>query len=101
MAAKKSPKPSDASVEAPRSTTKKAAKSPAKKTLLKKTSPSPDEIPASKAVKNSKKKSPIGEISREEIACEAFYVYERRVAQGLPGDPHGDWLEAERILRQR
>ena len=59
-------------------TAKKAAK-PAKKAAAKKVAP-----------KVSEKPSP------DMIARAAYLNYRRRVEQGLPGDSHGDWLEAER-----
>ena len=34
--------------------------------------------------------------SLDVIARAAYLNYRRRVEQGLPGDSHGDWLEAER-----
>lgn len=36
--------------------------------------------------------------TQEDIATRAYFVSERRRAAGLPGDEHGDWLEAERQL---
>lgn len=36
--------------------------------------------------------------SREAVAHAAYLNYRRRIEKGLPGDPHGDWLEAERQL---
>ncbi len=38
-------------------------------------------------------------ISSDEIALRAYFIAEKRNAQGLPGDPHQDWIEAERQLR--
>ena len=32
------------------------------------------------------------------LARAAYLNYRRRVEQGLPGDSHGDWLEAERYF---
>jgi len=37
-------------------------------------------------------------LSPDAIARAAYLNYRRRVEQGLPGDAHGDWLEAESIL---
>lgn len=34
--------------------------------------------------------------SLDTVARAAYLNYRRRVEQGLPGDSHGDWLEAER-----
>lgn len=36
--------------------------------------------------------------SQEDVAVRAYFVSEKRRADGLPGDEHGDWLEAERQL---
>ncbi len=36
--------------------------------------------------------------TQEEIALRAYFVSEKRRANGLPGDEHSDWLEAERQL---
>ncbi len=38
--------------------------------------------------------------SIDSIARAAYLNYRRRVEQGLPGDSHGDWLEAENQLHQ-
>lgn len=37
-------------------------------------------------------------ITREDVAMRAYFVSEKRRSAGLPGDEHGDWLEAERQL---
>jgi len=34
----------------------------------------------------------------EAVARAAYLIYRRRVELGLPGDSHGDWLQAEREL---
>lgn len=68
-----------ASVAAPKAT-KTAAKKPA-------SAPSP------KAPKAASKKP-----SLDEIARGAYLNYRSRVENGLPGDSHNDWLEAERKL---
>ena len=39
------------------------------------------------------------EIAQEIIAVRAYFISERRLAAGIPGDSFGDWLEAERQLR--
>jgi hypothetical protein len=38
-------------------------------------------------------------ISREEIALRAYFIAEKRQRDGLPGNEHLDWLEAERQLQ--
>ena len=40
------------------------------------------------------------EISHADIGVRAFLVWEKRNAQGLPGDESSDWIEAERQLRE-
>ncbi|HVJ46323.1 MAG TPA: hypothetical protein VM511_08055 [Luteolibacter sp.] len=81
MAAKKAAKKATSTDKAP-------AKKAAKKTAVKKT--------AQKAPKVEKKPAP----SLEAVARGAYLNYRRRVENGLPGDSHGDWLEAERQLRE-
>ena len=38
-------------------------------------------------------------ISREEIALRAYFIAEKRHRDGLPGNEHLDWLEAEKQLQ--
>lgn len=90
-----------------------AAKKTTKKTAAKKTAKSADETslksPAAKkttakkaatagpkAAAAPKKSAP----SIDSVARSAYLNYRRRVENGLPGDSHGDWLEAERQLRE-
>ncbi len=90
MAAKKTikttsePAPTD-SETTPKPVAKKATKA-AKKVAAKKAAPA-----AAPAVKKTAVKP-----SLDAIARAAYLNYRRRVEQGLPGDSHGDWLEAER-----
>ena len=93
MAAKKSAKSttdpvSKESEAAPKPVAKKAAKV-AKKAVAKKEAA----VPAAK--KAVAKKVP-AKPSLDAVARAAYLNYRRRVEQGLPGDSHGDWLEAER-----
>lgn len=74
--------PSDVAKAAP-PVAKKAAKKAATKVAAKKAAPK-----AAVAVKPSP----------DVIARAAYLNYRRRVEQGLPGDSHGDWLEAERYF---
>lgn len=77
---------------------KKAAppgKEPAKK-AVKKTAAKKAATPKAEKAKVEKKAPP----SLESIARGAYLNYRRRVENGLPGDSHGDWLEAERQLRE-
>jgi hypothetical protein len=80
----------------------------AKKTAKKSTEPTPAKTPAPVAKKAAKKaatkavKTPAvkaaAKITTDMIARAAYLNYRRRVEQGLPGDSHRDWLEAERQL---
>ena len=90
MATKKTAKKTTESVpkEAAKDRTpvaKKVAKKAAKKAVDGKAA-SPAGPKAAKAAKPSP----------DAIARAAYLNYRRRVEQGLPGDSHGDWLEAER-----
>ncbi|MFZ4682699.1 MAG: DUF2934 domain-containing protein [Terrimicrobiaceae bacterium] len=51
-----------------------------------------------KAPKPAKKKT-AKVITNEDIALRAYFIAERRQADGRDGDEHGDWVEAERQLR--
>jgi hypothetical protein len=42
----------------------------------------------------------VGSVTMEEIALKAYYLAERRINSGLPGDSESDWLQAERELRR-
>ena len=55
-----------------------------------------------KAAKVAKvvKKTSAPKPSLDVVARAAYLNYRRRVEQGLPGDSHGDWLEAERQMGQ-
>lgn len=90
MAAKKIAKPTSEpapvdSEKTPKPVAKKATKA-AKKVAAKKVIP---------AVAPAAKKAAV-KPSLDAIARAAYLNYRRRVEQGLPGDSHGDWLEAER-----
>lgn len=49
---------------------------------------------AAPAARRAKKPS----YSQEDVALRAYFIAERRLAAGLPGDSHQDWIEAERQL---
>ena len=92
MAAKKTTKSandpvSKESAPAPKPVAKKAVKA-AKKAVAKKVA-----APAAKKV--AAKKVAV-KPSLDAVARAAYLNYRRRVEKGLPGDSHGDWLEAER-----
>jgi DNA-binding protein HU-beta len=83
---------------------KAAKKAPAKKAVAKKavepeSAPAPAPTPASPATPVAKKVAT--KPSLDVIARAAYLNYRRRVEQGLPGDSHGDWLEAERQFSER
>jgi len=80
--------------DAPKPVAKKAAKV-AKKAAAKKTPAKKAAAPAQKAA--VKKVAP-PKPSLDVVARAAYLNYRRRVEQGLPGDSHGDWLEAERQM---
>lgn len=96
MAAKKTAKTtpesaSPASDAAAKPVAKKATKT-AKKVAAKDAGPTP--AAANHSTPPAKK--PAAKPSLDAIARAAYLNYRRRVEQGLPGDSHGDWLEAER-----
>lgn len=74
---------------------KPVAKKAAKKAVAKKAPAKKTAAPAKKAA--AKKVAP-PKPSLDLIARAAYLNYRRRVEQGLPGDSHGDWLEAERQM---
>lgn len=91
MAAKKTAqKTTEPAAKEAKPAAKKAAKKaapPAKKAAIQKTAAA--KTPAKKAT---------AKVSLDAIARAAYLNYRRRVEQGLMGDSHGDWLEAERRL---
>jgi len=89
--AKKTAKPASEKIPAPaKPAAKKAPKTaetaPAKKAAAKK-------IAAKKTA--LKKPEPAAKPSLDTVARAAYLNYRRRVENGLPGDSHGDWLDAE------
>ena len=84
MAAKKTAKTTTESApKKAEATPKPAAKKAAKKAAVKKTAPA------------AAKKAP-AKPSLDVVARAAYLNYRNRVEKDLPGDSHGDWLEAER-----
>lgn len=51
---------------------------------------------AKPAARTTKPKAPA--YTRDDVALRAYFISEKRRNQGLPGDEHQDWLEAERQL---
>jgi len=98
--AKKSP---EAASEKPLAPSKKAVKgaktAPAKPTIGKKIYSK--KTTAKKTVAKtpeSKKAGLAAKVSLDTIARAAYLNYRRRVENGLPGDSHGDWLDAEQMF---
>lgn len=107
MAAKKTAKKSTDSVpQLPAKPSAPAAKKAAKKAATKTAAKKVATVPAPKATKTAAKKvssTPAPKAaskkpSFDEIARGAYLNYRSRIANGLPGDSHNDWLEAERKL---
>jgi hypothetical protein len=103
MAAKKIANTSTESV--PKAPAKKAAKKAATKTAAKKVAsvaaPKATKTAVKKAAATPSPKAPKAaskKPSLDEIARGAYLNYRSRIANGLPGDSHNDWLEAERKL---
>lgn len=103
MAAKKTAKkttdsaPADAETT-PKPAAKKAAKT-AKKAVAKK-AVSKKEATSEIGVTTDATKKTAAKPTLDSVARAAYLNYRRRVEQGLPGDSHGDWLEAERQFAQ-
>jgi hypothetical protein len=111
MAAKKTAKtiPKSASKKVV-ATPKPAAKKAAKKAAVKKADPARAAVKAPATAKKAPatakkapataKKAPAKKTaakpSLDAVARAAYLNYRNRVEKGLPGDSHGDWLEAER-----
>jgi hypothetical protein len=54
---------------------------------------------AVKTKKVVKKASPVRPaFTQEDVALRAYFISEKRHSNGLPGDEHQDWLEAERQI---
>jgi hypothetical protein len=101
MAAKKTAKKTTESAPAdPTPAAKKAAKkAPAKKAAAPKEPATPKAAKAAKTAAAPKAAPALtAKASPDAIARAAYLNYRRRVELGLPGDSHGDWLEAERQL---
>ncbi len=68
---------------------------PAKPAAARATAPKKAAAPKVAAAKKAASQTAI---SPDDIALRAYFIAEKRQAQGLPGDAHQDWLEAERQL---
>lgn len=77
------------------------------------TTSTPPAAPAKRAVKPAAKKKLVARAKRpapkpatrkaaaytsEDVALRAYFISEKRRTDGLPGDEHQDWIEAERQL---
>ncbi|MCX6874696.1 MAG: hypothetical protein NTW21_12950 [Verrucomicrobia bacterium] len=71
----------------------KPATAPVKKVAARKTTATKAAATKPTAARNSPARA-----TREEIAQAAYLNFCGRQAIGLPGDPHSDWIEAERRL---
>jgi len=97
--AKKTTEPTAPEVaETPKPVAKKAAKkaAPAAKKAAAKKEPAAKEAAPAAAAPTPAAKKATAKPSLDSVARAAYLNYRRRVEQGLPGDSHGDWLEAER-----
>jgi topoisomerase IA-like protein len=83
----------------PEETSKPVVKKAAKKAAAKKAA-TKTATPAAAAKKAPAKKA-AAKPSLDVIARAAYLNYRRRVELGLPGDSHGDWLEAEKQLSEQ
>ena len=88
MAAKKIAKKTTTAVPAVADDTPKPA---AKKAAAKKAA-----VRTKKVAVEPVAKKTVARPSLDDLARAAYLNYRRRVEQSLPGDSHGDWLEAER-----
>jgi hypothetical protein len=82
----------------PQETSKPIAEKSAKKVAVKKL-PAKKSAPAT--AKKTPAKKPTTKPSLDVIARAAYLNYRRRVELGLPGDSHGDWLEAEKQFSEQ
>jgi hypothetical protein len=68
------------------------------KTTTKKTAPTKaDRKPAAKKPVAPKAKKAAA-YTQDDVALRAYFISEKRRKLDLPGDPHADWIEAERQL---
>lgn len=71
------------------------------KTTKKKTAPAAvTKKPAAKKPAAAKAAMPkkAASSTQDDVALRAYFTAEKRRKLGLPGDPHSDWIEAERQL---
>lgn len=92
--AKKTAEPASKNIPAPAKPAVKKAVETAKKAPVKKAATKKIAVKKAKPTKAELAAKP----SLDTIARAAYLNYRRRVENGLPGDSHGDWLEAERFF---
>ncbi|MFT4175382.1 MAG: hypothetical protein QM627_01890 [Luteolibacter sp.] len=85
---------------AAKKTAKKEVAPTAKKTAAKKTAVKKTAAKKTTTAKATVEKKPLAKISPDVLARAAYLNYRRRVENSLPGDAYGDWLEAERQLKE-
>jgi len=78
--------------------TKTKAAAPAKKAAKPAAKKKPAVAKAKPVAKTAK--SAVPAYTQDDVALRAYFIAERRRAEGRPGDEHGDWIEAERQLAQ-
>ena len=83
---------------------KAAAKKAATKKAATKAEAAVKEAKPAKAKKGILAKKPVvaqakHAVPHGDIRIRAYYIAERRVKLGWPGDSHSDWIEAERQIR--
>jgi len=83
--------------KATKNVTEAAKKAPAKKAAKKAAAKTATVAKKSAPAKKAAAK-PAAKPGVEAIARAAYMNYLHRVANGLPGDSHSDWVEAERSL---
>jgi hypothetical protein len=70
-----------------------------KKAAKEATSTAPDQA-ASAPARKTVKRTRIGfELTQDDIALRAYFIAQKRLHDGTPGDERDDWAEAERQLR--
>ena len=70
---------------------------PTKTTTKKTTAVATAKKPAAKKAAAPKTKI-VPPYSQDDLALRAYFIAEKRRKLGLPGNPHSDWIEAERQL---
>ena len=78
--------------------TKTKAAAPAKKAAKPAAKKKPAAAKAKPVAKATKPAAPA--YTQDDVALRAYFIAEKRRTEGLPGDEHGDWVEAERQLAQ-